>query len=83
MKKMNREGPEAEIYESEHYICEDCYKEHLKTKIEMDDEDEDEEENKNGVVDFEKELILCSICCRKHLFKISGNEACCADCVIF
>ena len=84
MKKSNGESLEAEVYESDHLICEQCYGLYLKRKIEIDDEDEEEEEgNINDVVDFEKETILCNICCKKHLFKAAHNEACCAsDCMI-
>ena len=86
MKKMNGEGPEAEIYESDHLICDECYSHYLKRKIEIndDDDEENEEETKDGVIDIEKETINCSICCRKHLFRITQNEACCANgCIIY
>ena len=87
MKKMNGEGPEAEIYEMDHLICDECYSHYLKRKIEInddDDDDEKEEETKEGVIDVEKETINCAICCRKHLFRITQNEACCANgCIIY
>ena len=85
IKKMNGEGPEAEIYESDHFICDECYSHYLKRKIEInDDDDENEEETKDGVIDTEKATINCSICCRKHLFRITQNEACCANgCTIY
>ena len=84
MKKSNGESLEAEVYETDHLICEQCYGIYLKRKIEIDDEYEEEEEgNINDAVDFEKETILCNICCKKHLFKAAHNEACCAsDCMI-
>ena len=85
MKKMNTQGEEGEIYESEHLLCDECYKKFMGRKIELNDIDEDEEDKpKNNYVDFEKEIISCSICCRKHLFKITQNENCCAGgCVIY
>ena len=85
MKKLNGESLEDEVYESDHLICEQCYGLYLKRKIEIDDEDEEEEEgNINDVVDFEKETILCNICCKKHLFKITQEGGCCAgDCAIY
>ena len=83
MKKMNLNGLEGEIYESEHLICDNCYKQYLKRKIELNDDDSEEME-KNDIIDFEREIIFCSICCKKHLFKKSGNEACCTnDCIIY
>ena len=86
MKKMNIEGPEAEIFYSDHFICDDCYKKYLKRKIEINDDsiDENEEENLDDVINIEKETINCSICCRTHLFRITQNEACCANgCAIY
>ena len=84
MKKMNSRGEESDIYESEHLLCDKCYKRFLGRKVELNDIDEDEEDKpKNDFVDFEKEIISCSICCRKHFFKITQNENCCAGgCVI-
>ena len=84
MKKMNSRGEEGDIYESEHLLCDGCYKRFLGKKIELNDIDEDEEDKpKNDFVDFEKEIISCSICCRKHFFKNTQNEGCCAGgCVI-
>ena len=85
MKKMNSRGEEGDIYESEHLLCEACYKRFMGIKVELNDFDEDEEDNKpkNDFVDFEKEVISCSICCRKHFFKITQKENCCAGgCVI-
>ena len=88
MKKSNEKNPEGTIYESDHLICENCYKQFLRKKIDLkeesDYEDEDESETKNDFVDFDKGLISCSICCRKHLFRITQNENCCAgDCNIY
>ena len=88
MKKSNGISLEAEVYETDHLICEECYGKFLKRKIEIDEDDDDNEEeeriNKNDVVDFEKESILCNICRKKHLFKVTQNEACCnSDCMIY
>ena len=82
MKKMNGKGLEGEIYESDHLICDDCYRTYLKRKIEIGDDDE--EDAKNDYFDFEKEIVNCSICCKRHLFRVTQNEACCAnDCIIY
>ena len=88
MKKSNGISLEAEVYETDHLICEECYGKFLKRKIEIDEDDDDNEEEerifKNDVVDFEKESILCNICRKKHLFKVTQNEACCnSDCMIY
>ena len=87
MKKSNGKNPEAEIYESDHFICNECYKQFMKKKIDLKEEsdyEDEESETKNDFVDFEKSLISCSICCRKHLFRITQNENCCAgDCIIY
>ena len=86
MRKNNQyEGEAKEIYEGNHYICLDCYNKYLKEKIELSEDDEDDEEdNKNDFVDFENDNIECSICCRRHPFRITRNENCCADgCIIY
>ena len=88
MKKSNENNPEGKIYESDHLICDNCYKQFLKKKVDLKEEseyeDDDESETKNDFVDFEKGLISCSICCRKHLFRSTQNENCCAgDCTIY
>ena len=90
MKKMNGEGLEAEINESDHLICEDCYKKYMKRKYDLDDDDydDDDEDNKDNkeksLINFEKGIIFCSICCKNHFFKIAQNEACCAnDCILY
>ena len=85
MKKMEGQGLEKEINESDHLICDECYNQNLKRKIELNDsDDEDDRTTRNDFIDFEKELIACSICCKNHLFRITQNEGCCAgDCLIF
>ena len=85
MKKLEGQGLEKEINESDHIICDECYNQNLKRKIELNDsDDEDDRTTRNDFIDFEKELIACSICCKNHLFRITQNEGCCAgDCLIF
>lgn len=85
MKKMNSKGEEGKIYESEHLLCEECFKKFMGRKIDIKELDDDEEDDiKNDFVDIEKEIISCSICCKKHLFKITQEGGCCAgDCVIY
>ena len=83
MRKNENQGEEKDIFESDHLICERCYKLYLQPKIELSEEEEDED-NRNDFVDFENELIKCSICCRKHKYKDTKDGGCCKnDCIIY